>query len=218
MSSEESNQEEEFTWEAYYEWIEGREPRPLFTEGLAKFGDTSGSEMQAIDLGCGDGTETLALLEAGWNVLAIDGEPAAIRYFESKVPDELRPHLQTSIKSFEDLDLVETNLVYAGFSIPFCAPEHFNRMWGNVTDHIRPGGRFVGQLFGVRDSWAEEREMTFHSLDQVESLLASDFEVEALNEIDEDGEAFSGPKHWHTFDIIAMKLNPSVVKSGQSRS
>ena len=28
-----------------------------------------------------------------------------------------------------------------------------------------------------------------------------------LEEIDEDGEAFSGPKHWHLFDIIARKLN-----------
>ncbi len=64
MSPEDSDQQEEFTWEAYYKSLEGREPRPLFTEALAKFGDQSGRGLQAVDLGCGDGTETLALLEA----------------------------------------------------------------------------------------------------------------------------------------------------------
>jgi len=30
-------------------------------------------------------------------------------------------------------------------------------------------------------------------------------EIETLEEIDEEGDAFSGPKHWHVFDIIAKK-------------
>jgi len=55
----------------------------LFTEALANFGAKSGRGLQAVDLGCGDGTETLALLEAGWTVLAIDREPAAIEYVRS---------------------------------------------------------------------------------------------------------------------------------------
>jgi SAM-dependent methyltransferase len=205
MSSKDSNPEEEFTWEAYYEWIEGREPRPLFTEALAKFGSESGSGLHAIDLGCGDGTETLALLEAGWTVYAIDSEPASVKYVQSKVPPELQSQLQTKTESFESLDLPDADLVYAGFSLPFCKPQYFDRMWANITEHIRLGGRFAGQLFGVRDSWAGDREMTFHSKDQVEAILANEFEIEALNEIEEEGEAYSGPKHWHIFDIIAMK-------------
>ncbi len=37
MSPEDSDQQEEFTWEAYYKSLEGREPRHLFTEALAKY-------------------------------------------------------------------------------------------------------------------------------------------------------------------------------------
>jgi hypothetical protein len=48
--------------------------------------------------------------------------------------------------------------------------------------------------------------MTFHSSEQVKSMFVDDFEIEALEEIEEEGEAFSGPKHWHIFDIIARKL------------
>jgi SAM-dependent methyltransferase len=208
MSSEKSGEQQEFTWEAYYKSLEGREPRPLFMEALAKFGNQSGHGLQAVDLGCGDGTETVALLEAGWSVLAIDSEPAAITYVQSKVPVDLQPQLQTRTESFESLELPKADMVYAGFSLPFCDPEYFDQMWANVTDHIRPGGRFVGQFFGTRDSWADERDMTFHSSQQVESMLAANFEVEAFEEIDEDGNAFSGPKHWHIFDIIARKLDP----------
>ncbi len=109
--------------------------------------------------------------------------------------------------SYEDLELPETDFVYAGYSLPFCKPEHFDRLWGNITARIRSGGRFAGQLFGIRDSWADNPEMTFHSAEQVNHLLAHGFETETLREVDEDGDAFTGPKHWHVFDIIVRKLD-----------
>jgi tellurite methyltransferase len=209
MKPEEFDQEEGRGWEAFYEWLEGREPRLLFVEALARFEARYGptSQLHAIDLGCGDGIETLALLDAGWQVLAIDREPAAITQVQSKARAELQPQLETTIASFEDLELPETDFVYAGYSLPFCKPEYFDRLWANVTARIRPGGRFAGQLFGIRDSWAGNPDMTFHSAEQVNRLLAHGFETETLREVDEDGDAFSGPKHWHVFDIIARKLD-----------
>ncbi len=63
----------------------------------------------------------------------------------------------------------------------------------------------IGQLFGIRDSWADDPEMTFHSSQQVRSMLDATFAIETLEEIDEEGDSFSGPKHWHIFDIIAKK-------------
>lgn len=200
-------------WAGYYQSLKGREPRPVFREVLAKYdaassnpGASRTAALQAVDLGCGDGTETLALLAAGWSVLAVDQEPAAIEHVLIKAAALPDAELKTMVSAFEDLQLPETELVYAGYSLPFCIPAHFNALWGKITDCIRPGGRFAGQLFGIRDSWAEEREMTFHSADQVEALLVHSFEIEMLEEIDEEGEAFSGPKHWHLFDIIARKI------------
>jgi hypothetical protein len=46
--------------------------------------------------------------------------------------------------------------------------------------------------------------MTFLSEDQVRGLLR-DFHVEMFREQDEDGDSFSGPKHWHVFHVIAQK-------------
>jgi len=205
-----NHQNSEYTepnWERYYQYVEGREPRPLFLDALSRFETTStpATRLHCIDLGCGDGTETQALLDAGWQVLAIDNEPAAVALLQSETRADHRSQLELRTASFEEFELPKSDFVYAGFSLPFCRPEHFERVWANLAACIRPGGRFAGQLFGVRDSWADNPEMTFHSFEDVDNLLEQRFEVETLQEMDEDGEASIGPKHWHIFDIIAKK-------------
>jgi tellurite methyltransferase len=208
MDQEETHQESENTWEGYYEWLKGRKPRRLFVEALARFGTSSNEagQLHAIDLGCGDGTETLVLLRAGWSVLAIDRDPAAIEQLQSRVPARFRPRLEALTGSFEELHLPPASFVYAGYSLPFCRPEYFDRLWVNIVASIRPDGRFAGQLFGIRDSWANKPDMTFHSAEHVASLLEAGFEIEVLDESEQDGEAFNGPKHWHIFEIIARRL------------
>ena len=46
--------------------------------------------------------------------------------------------------------------------------------------------------------------MTFHARHQVEVLLDG-LDILRLQETEQDGHAFSGPKHWHTFDILASR-------------
>jgi tellurite methyltransferase len=115
------------TWARYYQAVQGREPRALFLAALAAFEadgfDTAGG--QAVDLGCGDGTETMALLARGWCVLAVDREPAAIERVLAAVPDVAKPRLETQVASFEDVALPVADFIYAGLSLPFCPPEHF---------------------------------------------------------------------------------------------
>jgi SAM-dependent methyltransferase len=197
----------ELTWNDYYKWLEGREPRPLFLEAFERFeqASTAGRQLQAIDLGFGDGTETVALLAAGWRVLAIDNEPEAIARLEAATPAEYRPRLETLAVSFQEVELPKADLVHAGYSLAFCHPEHFGRLWADIRTCLLPGGRFAGQLFGIRDDWANNPDQTFLSAEQVNELLEDGFETETLREIDEDGQALSGPKHWHIFEIVARR-------------
>src|SRR5919202_1577408 len=90
-------------WPAYYKWGEGRPPRPLLLDVLARWEAEAadGAPRQAIDLGCGDGTETLALLQDGWHVLAVDREPEAMAYVRAKVAPEHEARLETRIAAFE---------------------------------------------------------------------------------------------------------------------
>jgi tellurite methyltransferase len=196
--------QEDNGWEDYYRKTTGRAPRQLLLNALTYFADDGDGPRQAIDLGCGDGTESALLLEHGWNVLAIDGEPVAIKHLMEKVPAENQIRLQTQVAKFKDIVLSPADLIHASLSIPFCEPEYFPALWQKIVDAIKPGGRFAGQFFGVRDSWANEPDMTFHTEEQVREMFKN-FQIESFHEQDEDGNAVSGPKHWHVFTVIARK-------------
>jgi tellurite methyltransferase len=196
---------EDANWEEYYQKIQGRTPRPILIDALDRFAsDPSQSARDAIDLGCGDGTETALLLERGWNVLAIDGQPAAISRLVVRIPLEHQARLQTQVVKFENVVLPPTDLILACFSLPFCEPKHFDGLWDKITNCIRRDGRFAGHFFGVRDSWAINTNMTFHTEEQARAKLEK-FEIEFFHEQDEDGHSASGPKHWHLFAIVAKK-------------
>jgi tellurite methyltransferase len=198
-----ANQDE--VWTNYYKAITGRAPRPLLLEVMARFQKEENTSLQAIDLGCGDGTETLALLEAGWKVLAIDKEVEAIARVREKVPSHFGKQLETRVAAFETVTLPIADLVYAGFSIPFCSPAHFAGLWNKLDGSLRNGGRFAGQLFGNRDSWAIHPEMTFHSLEEVQNLFAA-FDIETFTEVEDDRLTALGElKHWHVYTIIAKR-------------
>ncbi len=192
-------------WEDYYQRVSGRAPRQLLLDVVQRYSSEVHAERRvAIDLGSGDGTESAYLLAQGWNVLAVDSELAAFQYLTEKIPTEAHARLTTQAATFEAVELPPADLIYAGYSIPFCHPDHFDGLWRKITSSLRGGGRFAGQLYGVNDTWASTESMTFLTSEQVQRLLA-EFELEYFREEDEDGRSSTGPKHWHAFHIIARK-------------
>jgi SAM-dependent methyltransferase len=195
---------ENVDWGAYYDKIQGRPPQPLLRAALELEKNTLRPNGRlAIDLGCGDGTDTLFLLENGWHVLAIDGEPAAIDRLLAKAPDNLLGNLQTQIAQFEQIDLPPAHFVHASLSLPFCHPASFASMWQKIEDSLLQNGRFAGNFFGIHDSWAVNNHMTFHTKSSVQALFTN-FEIDYFDEEDKPGHSASGPKHWHIFTIIAQ--------------
>ncbi len=109
---------------------------------------------EAVDLACGEGRDTLELLRRGWRVIAIEEHPRGFELLLPRVPSEQRGLLETRTGTFRTLELPATDLLNASFCLPFCAPADFPALWRTIVQAIRPGGRFAGQLFGDRDSWA----------------------------------------------------------------
>jgi tellurite methyltransferase len=122
----------------------------------------------------------------------------------SKVSKEKQARLQTQVATFEEVSLPSADLIHASFSLPFCPPEYFQAFWAKIMNAIKSGGRFAGHFFGIRDSWANDPDMTFHTEEQVRAMLDS-FEIESFHEQDENGTSSNGPKHWHVFTVIARK-------------
>jgi tellurite methyltransferase len=186
------------TWSDYYEANADRPPRDLLLEVLASF-DAPGA---AVDLGCGAGIDTAAMLERGWTVHAIDAEPEAIERLDRIVPRDAGSRLHTEVARMEDAELPSVDLVWAGFSLFFC--ERFDVVWDRIGTAIRPSGRFAGELLGDRDSWAPDRGITSFRRTEAEALFEG-WTVERFEEEEHDGEACSGPKHWHLFHAVARK-------------
>ena len=159
---------------------------------------------QAIEIGFGDGRETLALLDAGWRVLAIDPSPAAAEVLQTQVPAHVADRLEIRSVPAEDADLPPFDLLYAGYSLPFLGADAFDRFWNAALERLRPGGILVVNFFGPRDSWAGRKSMRFIDVDAVRRLVDG-LELLALEEEDQDGDSFLGPKHWHVFDVIARR-------------
>ncbi len=193
-------------WSRYYAAARN-EPRETLLYALQRFDQEEIRDPFAVDLGCGTGQDTTELLRRGWRVLAIDGQAAAIERLHERadLPATAAERLQTKISTFEQAEWPDTDLVNSSFALPFCPPGAFPAVWQRIETSLRPGGRFSGQLFGDRDGWSGEQDMTFQTRTQVERLLAS-FDVEQLEEIEEDGATATGKeKHWHLFHVIARK-------------
>ncbi|MGL4622655.1 class I SAM-dependent methyltransferase [Chroococcidiopsis sp.] len=206
MNDQLESQVFERNWSAYYQAVEGRPPRETLLSALTRFEALSeGLQQFAVDLGCGDGRDTVELLKRGWRVLGIDGAAEAIARLQNR-PDVDLHRLETLVMRFEDLVLPESvDLINASFCLPFCPPEHFPSLWNKIIAALRVGGRFCGQLFGDRDSWAIYPNMSHHTRAQVEELLQP-FKVEWFQEEEHPGKTALGEqKYWHIYHIVACK-------------
>jgi SAM-dependent methyltransferase len=191
-------------WREYYERTAGRPPRRTLLLALDGFGDGDGRV--AVDLGSGDGRDTIEMLRRGWRVLAVDAEPAAIERLRLRANLPEGAPLETLCARFEDATWPMVDLVNASFALPLCPPARFPEVWARIERQLEPGGRFSGQLFGHRDEWYGEPGITFHQRAEIDRLLAG-FAVELLEEEETDtATPYGKPKHWHLFHIVARKL------------
>jgi len=140
---------QERDWKAYYDAVADRPPRETLLKALQHF-KTPGS---AVDLGCGDGRDTVELLRQNWQVFAIDAQLEAINRLRRR-PEAKISQLRTQVIRFEKCHFPENvDLINASFSLPFCHPQEFSKLWHKITNALPSGGYFCGQLFGDRDSW-----------------------------------------------------------------
>ena len=178
------------------------QPRRMLVKSLEYWGGYAG---YAVDLGCGSGVDTIKLAQSGWRVYAVDSTPDGFANIKANLNAKELSGVECVQTSFEDLIIPDVDMVYSSFSIPFCKPESFDRFWGQITNAIRPGGRFAGNLFGVKDEWNYMQDVVFLTEEEIRGLF-KDFEVEYFREQYSEGPAVLSPtKLWHLFEIVAIK-------------
>lgn len=191
------------TWRDYYRRTGFRPPRPTLLRALDAF--PAGFAGFAVDLGCGNGRDTVELLRRRWRVLAIDAQAAAIEELRAR-PGLPHPELlETRVDRFETARWPAADLVNSSFALPLCPPVAFPDVWRRIAGSLRPGGRFAGQLYGDHDEWAADPTIVHHDRAAVDALL-SDLAVEWLEEEETDAEIRNGRvKHWHIWHIVVRR-------------
>jgi SAM-dependent methyltransferase len=192
-------------WSNYYKHHQYSPPSDTVQQGIAAFGDVAGKPL-ALDLGCGNGRDSLALLQAGFRVWAMDGEPDGVTWTQSLLLPGWAGLVEVVPLCFEDVgEMPASSLINAHYSLPFCHPSHFDILWQSIVTSLEKGGIFAGTLFGNRDQWATKKEMTFHTIDQAKARFAQ-FEMVCFAEDERLGTIVTGEaKQWHVFHIVGRK-------------
>lgn len=158
-----------------------------------------------IDLGCGAGRDSIFLIKNGWKVIAIDKEDTE-KMIRSSLQEEEQNYLEFIKQDFENNIILQScNLLVANSSLSFCNRKNFDYLWKKIVDSISKDGYFVGNFFGINDSWANRPNMFFFTKEEVIKLFSS-FEIINFKEVAKNGKTALGvEKHWHVFNVIAKK-------------
>lgn len=194
-------------WESYYRKTGTRPPRETLIFALDRFDEelTPEDRRFALDLGSGNGRDTVELLRRGWHALAIDAEQTAIEGLAAREDLPSAGSLDTHLGRFEAMEFPNADLVNASFALPLVEPPDFPDLWDRILIALRDGGRISCQLYGDRDSWVGRPGMTFFTRSGVDALLEP-LDLEYFQEEEDDSVTPRGhQKHWHIFHIVARK-------------
>ena len=183
----------------YYNLTRDKEPSKI-AKAMLEYVD---HKDRVLDMGAGALKDSKFLLEQGFEVTALDREPAVF----DEVARLSNDKIHAIIQSFEDFDfpIAAYDVVYAMSSLPFVRPEEFPHVFHSIKKSLKPGGVFTGVFFGPDDDWSTDATMTFHTRQQVAELFDG-FEIKKLIERMDHGQTAEGvPKTWHVFLVIAKK-------------
>lgn len=188
-------------WRAFAEYAQERAP----DERLLRAIKLVTEKETALDMGAGALNETKVLLNEGFRtVIALDAEPGIAERAKGIEGNE---RLEVVVSRFEayEFPINTFDLINARYSLPFIPPDVFEEVFQRMKGSLKPGGIFLGQLFGNSDCRNAVERITTHSRTEVEQLLA-DMEVLELQENEYDGPTYrDGIQHWHVFNVLARR-------------
>lgn len=200
-------------WPRYFDAVAHSPPRDTCLRALAALSEsTKSGPMHAIDIACGEGRDTRAILAADlrWHVFATDSSREGLERLRRSLLSADAARVTLTQATMEELaELAPTprtaDFINASFALPFCHPSHFPLLWKWIGATLKPGAIFAGQLFGDRDEWANVRPGSHFTRAAAQNLFLG-FELVHFEEVEKDGDdAMGGLKHHHVFHVVAKK-------------
>lgn len=200
-------------WSAFNRAARSRPSRELLRRTLGCMAIEGRPPGVAVDLGCGAGADSLELLRRGWVVHAVDASADSLDLLKAAADAESIGQLHAHPQAYESFDIPACDLIWAGYSLPFCPPQAWPALWLRAVRALRPGGRIAGDLFGTRHAFGSDGDVLLFTEADARALLVG-LEVEAFDI--EDGHRPSGGQitRWHAFGFAACK--PAAGGASQS--
>ena len=180
-------------------------PRSHLIEAHEYIGE-HGERKVAVDCACGNGRDTLYLLEQGYHVYAFDNDRPRLKALSEHPLLGANPRLDIQISSFADYEFPRANLINASACLFFCTPHDFNTLWTNISTSLKKSGIFCGHFLGKEALEPNESlPILTHSQFELEQLFA-DFYIISWKKKQESSANLTGKKRlWLIHTIIAMK-------------
>ncbi|OIO06346.1 hypothetical protein AUJ26_00870 [Candidatus Falkowbacteria bacterium CG1_02_37_21] len=189
-----------FNWTGYINITKNKLPRQLLVRAL----EYTRNREVALDLGAGALNESKYLLKSAFKkVIAVDNEEDS--NLISEINHRAFSFEKTTIEDYSFLDDYY-DLINAQFVLPFVEKEKMDVVISNIKNSLKKEGIFVGQFFGIKDSWSSRADVYVYTEEKVKDLL-SGLDILYFQEEEKDGRtAMDEEKHWHIFHFIAKKL------------
>lgn len=108
-------------------------------------------DLSAIDVGAGEGRDSVYMAEQGLDVLAVDVAPNGLEKAQ-RLADERGVEIGTEPADVNDLELARpVDVVYAIGSVQYLRPENRSVQFDHFKDQTRPGGVHAMFAFVDRD-------------------------------------------------------------------
>ena len=195
-------------WPDYYAVTAERTAWATTQQAADAFGPVDPAEPPlAVDLGCGAGRDARELLRRGWRVIAVDKTPAGLERLRDLTPPDQQERLETRVADLAEYEIPACDLVNANLILPFLPNDAYAATWGRIRDALGPGGRVSAMVFGDRDGFADDPDMTCPSPDQIRGFLDG-LSIEHWVDEEEDKETALGePHHFHLIEIVATRAD-----------
>ena len=132
-------------WDAYY----GRDGAPKPPSDFAKFAlDYMDKDKMLIDLGCGNGRDSVFFYNNGLKVMAVDSSKSAVESFDKSIPifavcdDFVKTHA---------LNCINFDYCYARWTIHAINQNQQDELLPKVYNSLRSGGLFFSETRTIND-------------------------------------------------------------------
>lgn len=195
-------------WPDYYDVTAERPAWSTTQQAADAYGPVDPAEPPlAVDLGCGAGRDARELLGRGWRVIAVDKTPAGPERLRELTPPDQRERLETRVADLAEFEIPACDLVNANLILPFLSADDYAAAWVRIRGALRPGGHVSAMVFGDRDGFADDPDMTCPSPDQIRGYLDG-LAIEHWVDMEEDKETALGePHHFHLIEIVAARAD-----------